>query len=206
MAGDVQSFLDAAPLRRVDVDHAHRGKRRWLLLLGVLIAHSAGLYWAMRNGVGPRNRDSDKPIEIALIEQPVFAPVPELRKAAPSLPRSRDVRPATATVSPNREPQPAEPATPSVTIFNPDGSLQLPPQAKPQRGLPEPDIVKGRELMGRGLDCEAPDALGSGESLGEGVARKYLAWIGLYNPYSAQLRAEQRAERHERCKRWRGQT
>lgn len=206
MAGDVQLYLDAAPFPKTNGAGTRVGQRRWRALLLVLAAHLAGLFWAVRNGIEVRDREAEKPIEVALIERPVSSPIPELRKAPPSPQHSPIVRPAVPSVSAKAKPSSTEPPAPSVSLFNTDGSLRMPPEAKAPRGLPEPDVIKGRELMSRGLDCEAPDALGSGESLGESVARKYLAWIGLYNSYSAQRRAELLEERKERCKRWRGQT
>jgi len=206
MAGDVESYLAAAPLRQSDGGEAQHGKRRWLVLLIVLVGHLAALHWAMRHAMQARDRGQDRPVDVTLIEPEASRPIPELRKAPPSQRRSPIVLPEQPAIATKSAPPATDPSPPHVTLFNPDGSLRLPSEAKPQRGLPEPDIIKGRELMGRGLDCEAPDAPGSGESLGEGVARKYLSWIGLYNPYSAQHRAELREERKERCKRWRGQS
>ena len=89
-----------------------------------------------------------------------------------------------------------------MQLFNRDGSVLAPAEPKPSPQPFEADVAKGRELMGRGLSCESPDALGGHESLGEGVARKYLSWVGMYNPFKAQLRAEQAAERLARCKHW----
>jgi hypothetical protein len=206
MAGDIQSYLDAAPLPHPVSEAVKRKYPLLPVMLAVAAAHLSALFWAMRDDGKFGFRDIGRPIEVALIEPPQARPVPELQKASPALRLSPFARRPAPSVSANPAPQIAVPTAPSVTLFNPDGSLRLPLEAKPQKGLPEPDIAKGRELMSRGLDCEAPDALGSGESLGESVARKYLSWIGMYNPYSAQRRAELLEERKQRCKRWRGQS
>lgn len=90
-------------------------------------------------------------------------------------------------------------------LFAPDGTVRL-PSVPVQKSAPHAEgIRRGRELMARGLDCDAhePDDLAHRESAGEEVARKYLAWLNLYNPYAAQRRAEQEEARQTRCRMWR---
>ena len=209
MAGDVQSYLQAAPWPRRPAEvgrDAASAKPAWPILLAVLIAHVCAVYWTVRQRLESREADVGRTIAVRLIDPP------EARQviATPAGPdHSHRVRAArhSGSAIPADAPAPSiSSAAPDALIFNPDGSLHLPLEKNPGKGIPAPDVAKGRELMGRGLDCEAPDALGTGESLGEETARRYLSWIGLYNPYAAQRRAELLEERKARCRRWRGES
>ncbi len=159
-------------------------------------------------------RDADR-IAVRLLDTPPAEPAlpepppPTPRQAAlPSKPVPALSRPSSpplrtaAPVAPNKAA-----ATDTLSLFNADGSVRSPapsPFAKPAPH--EEQIERGRELMARGLDCTAHDAddLAHRESVGEEVTRKYLSWIGLYNPAAAQRRAEEEEKRQVRCRMWKG--
>lgn len=117
-------------------------------------------------------------------------------------PRSSNPPPASQASEPERT------ATiDTMTLFRTDGTVRVPREQESPRPAPHVEgIRRGRELMARGLNCEAhgSDDLAHRESVGEEVTRKYLAWIGLYNPAAAQLRAEEEERRQTRCRMWKG--
>lgn len=89
-------------------------------------------------------------------------------------------------------------------LFNPDGTIQVggtdpiapaAPKTEREAGLARwSTIEKAGENL---LNCRksrlakgyAPD-----ESVGSGVARKYLRWVGLYDPHDTQKRARRAAD------------
>ncbi len=88
----------------------------------------------------------------------------------------------------------------SLRVFDTNGGVILAKEKAAQPNSFDINVTEGRELMGRGLNCVYANE--HHESLGESTARKYLAWLGLYNPYAANRSAELEEEREERCKRW----
>lgn len=206
MAADCQSFIEAAPsFGRTSPFVRKPMSRPVAAALGIVLAiHAVLIALALRTADIGKRVSVDTILDIALIAAP--PPIPPLPQPSPHTVTRIRTPTRAPVVAPTTAPtvHEASPAadTPSVQLFNRDGSVLAPaePKAAPQPF--EADIAKGRELMGRGLSCEGPDALGGHESLGEGVARKYLSWIGMYNPFNAQLRAEQAAERLARCKHW----
>lgn len=95
-------------------------------------------------------------------------------------------------------------APPAPKLFNPDGSIRLGDAAPklPQAPANPQEAAKARwaEIRYAGenpLDCKktrfaqnfAPD-----ESVGSGIARKYLSWVGLYDPHDTEKRARRAAE------------
>ena len=95
-------------------------------------------------------------------------------------------------------------APPAPKLFNPDGSIRLGDAAPklPQAPANPQEAAKARwaEIRHAGenpLDCKktrfaqnfAPD-----ESVGSGIARKYLSWVGLYDPHDTEKRARRAAE------------
>ncbi|MFT3792630.1 MAG: hypothetical protein QM741_16535 [Rudaea sp.] len=174
--------------------------------LHLLVAIS--LYVLMR----PRPAADGDRIEVRLLDAPPSEPVlPEPPQESARVPPRMRV-PVTLA----RRPSPAASApvvaaTPdrsteldTATLFNADGSLRVPVAPPPKSAPHEEAVRRGREMMARGLDCEAhgPDDLAHRESVGEEAARKYLAWIGLYNPAAAQRRAELEEQRQTRCRMW----
>ena len=89
-----------------------------------------------------------------------------------------------------------EPPVP-LQLFNADGSVRL-PDAVPRLGKSTSQQL-GAELMQRGhnvLHCRQT-RFASGyerdESAGDGIARKYLSWVGLYNTEFVERQAARRA-------------
>jgi hypothetical protein len=96
----------------------------------------------------------------------------------------------------------AEPA-PAPQLFNPDGSVRLNGTLKmPEMPKTERERAAARwtqiEQAGKNpLNCQrtrfagkyAPD-----ETVGSGIARKYLSWVGLYDPHDTERRAQRAAE------------
>ena len=93
-------------------------------------------------------------------------------------------------------------AAPPV-LFNPDGSIRMNDVAPVAPVAPKTEreaalarwssIEKGGKNL---LNCRKSKLAGGyapDESVGSGVARKYLSWVGLYDPHDTQKRA-QRAE------------
>ena len=80
-------------------------------------------------------------------------------------------------------------------LLNPDGSIRLPAEPVPYAAT---KLQISAELMQRGhnlLHCRQTlfaNAHARDESVGDGIARKYLAWIGLYNANFAEWKAAQR--------------
>lgn len=98
-------------------------------------------------------------------------------------------------------------ATPAPSLYNPDGSLRvspIAPTAPPEHPL-ERDKRAAEELLARGhniVRCKRTRFAGAytpDESLGERAARKYGAYVGLYNPAVAQQAAKRAADAREDC-------
>jgi hypothetical protein len=83
----------------------------------------------------------------------------------------------------------------SPQLFNPDGSIRIPSEPRLHTRTP---LQLSAELMQRGhniLHCRQ-SRFASGykrdESVGDGIARKYLVWIGMYNADFVERKAAQR--------------
>ena len=194
-------------LRRMQPRPEPRGPRIGALAVAVLLHLGAGLclYLLMRP---PPAMDPDR-IEVRLLdaapsEPDLPEPPPPIRAAPKSEARVQaPVRPSNpAASSPPAERVPQVPN--AIALFNGDGSVRLPPPLPAKPESHRDALERGRALMARGLDCttHAPDQDAHRENAGEEVARKYLSWIGLYNPAAAQLRAEQEEQRQARCRMW----
>lgn len=92
---------------------------------------------------------------------------------------------------------------PDLKLFNADGSIRLPEaQAVPPPSARERARQEWAQLQQRGhnvIDCERTqfsDTYTPDESLGDGVARRYLSWIGLVDHEVLQRNAERRRPRH----------
>ncbi|GEM_PF-635635 len=196
-----------------------------ILLLHLLAA--AGLREAMRPRPlpAPDVARDDVVVQVHLIE-PTPVETPPVTQELPPL-VVEPARPSAAAVNspaPARREPPSRPSAPpprtvgadeaivaTPRLYNPDGSLRLDlaPRGAPARTVPTrplaDDIAAGKALMQRGhniVRCRRTafaDAYRPDESAGDEVSRKYLSWIGLYNPHSAQKSAERRAEARGAC-------
>ncbi|UXI67286.1 hypothetical protein [Tahibacter amnicola] len=140
----------------------------------------------------------------------VTAPQQGQAANAPAPPRQeRSARQAAAAgaVAPGVE---AIVETPVLTtrLYNADGSLRVAPpaeeSAKPMDPLSQ-GLAAAKELRQRGhnvVRCKSTrfaKAYTPDESVGEGIARKYLSHVGLYNPHTAQEAAVRASEASASC-------
>ncbi len=178
--------------------------RRTLLIVAAM--HFIALYVVTQTHLVRLVTPDDVPLAVSLLATP--QPEPDLpQPQRRTSPRSHKLPTPPVTIRASHSDQPtAAAAAAPLQLFNRDGSVRLPDAPDDPSRPFDADVAKGRELMGRGLDCEKPDALSTHESLGEEVARKYLSWIGMYNSFSAERRAELRDEKIARCARWKAQS
>jgi len=97
-------------------------------------------------------------------------------------------------------------AAPPPQLFNADGSIRLGAGSTAVTAPSAPknpqEAAKARwaEIQKKGenpLDCKKTrfaQAFAPDESVGSGIARKYLSWAGLYDPHDTQRRAQRAAE------------
>lgn len=210
---------DALPWQR-SLRWAPPPRDRWVFFTGLAIAIVLTLVELVGFGVGMEAHWTrpgyGTPIRVAVIENPVERPLPP-----EPVPPPLRTRPSTIRVAPPKvrlAPPPPVKSTDDNAVrarigegssasaprlFNPDGSVRLAPgtvgPAKPETPL-EAGKARWAEIEHRGknpLDCRRsvfaqgyrPD-----ESLGSGIARKYLSWIGLYDPHETEKRAQRAAE------------
>lgn len=154
------------------------------------------------------------PVQVSLIDAAPVFPVPDL-PIPPPLPRGRSVpvAPAQATPTlPEHSARQGERATSArsadsepaqVRLFEQDGSIRMPQQQEPATTTArERARQEWADLQQRGhnvVDCERTlfsDNYTPDESLGDGVTRKYLSWIGLVDHEVLRRNAERRRPRH----------
>lgn len=134
-------------------------------------------------------------------------PTGAARNAPAPARRQQDVRQveAPAPSSGEAEGVVATPAAPS--LYNADGSLRITP-ALPQAEKADPltrDKQVAAEMLERGhniVRCKRTRFAGAytpDESMGERAARKYGAYVGLYNPAVAQKAAVRKADARADC-------
>ncbi|MCQ4165252.1 hypothetical protein [Tahibacter harae] len=142
---------------------------------------------------------------------PLAVPAPQggsARNAPAPVRRERGQRqvPAAAAAEQGADAVIATPSLPS--LYNPDGSLRTGAAAAPavQARTPlEKDKAVAAEMSSRGhnvIRCKRTrfaNAYSPDESVGDKAARKYLGWIGLYNPARAKRSAELAMEARENC-------
>ena len=141
---------------------------------------------------------------------PLAVPAPQggtARNAPAPLRRERGQRqvPAAAAAEQGADAVIATPSLPS--LYNPDGSLRTAPAvAAPQARTPlEKDLAVAAEMSKRGhnvIRCKRTrfaNAYSPDETVGDKAARKYLGWVGLYNPARAKRSAELAMEARENC-------
>lgn len=192
-----------------------------------LLAHLL-LLLLIRDGMKPKPFDGDRRdvIQVSLIERApppeIIAPAPlELPPLAVPAPQGGSARnaPAPARRERGQRQVPAAAAaeqgadaviaTPSLpSLYNPDGSLRTGTATAPapQARTPlEKDMAVAAEMSSRGhnvIRCKRTrfaNAYSPDETVGDKAARKYLGWVGLYNPARAKRSAELAMEARENC-------
>lgn len=192
-------------------------RRLWpALLLATLVTviELAGFAVGMRSY---RHAPADRAvIRVELIEPPQELPPPPPEPEPPEFVR----RPSRIAIEPPKVRTTPPPAAPQSTdeqmnarigaaggpqLFNPDGSIRLggaqAPVAAPAAPANPREAAKARwaeiEKRGNPLDCRKTRFAGAfkpDENAGDGVARKYLKWIGLADGEAIAHRQRQRAE------------
>jgi hypothetical protein len=138
----------------------------------------------------------------------VIAP-PEGSAANSPAPARREapVRPAAIPAAPKAQQGEVEAVVATPRLYNADGSLSVPRSegvAKPRNALAE-GLAAAAEMHSRGhnvVRCRSTRFAGAwkpDESVGEQVSRKYLSYVGLYNPHSAATAAGRAADATEAC-------
>ncbi|MET0224902.1 MAG: hypothetical protein ABW187_00510 [Dokdonella sp.] len=190
---------------------------RLALLVTVLelIGFAAGMHSYRR---APAQRPV---IEVKLIEPEPVLPPPPPDPEPPQFVRRQSriviAPPKVRTTPPPAPPQETSDAmtarmgnagapAPPPQLFNPDGSIRLGEAGKivtaPSAPKNPQEAAKARwaEIQKKGenpLDCKKTrfaQAFAPDESVGSGIARKYLSWAGLYDPHDTQKRAARAAE------------
>lgn len=161
-----------------------------------LLSVHAVLLIALRVGMHRSPATNETAVEVRFLD----ADLPEPQLPVPSTPRPAAVTPrVTARVIAAASPVAPAAAPPETAVspqlFNPDGSIRVPPE--PRLHAPTPQQISA-ELMQRGhniLRCRRT-RFASGykrdESVGDEIARKYLVWIGMYNADFVERKAAQR--------------
>lgn len=197
-----------------------RDRRR--LALGLLAALLMTMLQLVGFGLGMRpyrlHPPASRPIQVMSIDYQPLLPIPPEPVPPQIVPRpSRIAIAPPRAKTPPPAPRPAEDsdairarigsagaAAPPPQLFNPDGSIRVggatpvapvAPKTQREAALARWSSIEkgGRNL----LDCRK-SRLAKGyaldESVGSGVARKYLSWVGLYDPHDTQKRAQRAAQ------------
>jgi hypothetical protein len=221
--GSLRFDTDRLPWQR-SLRWAEPPRNRRALLLGILFALLVTVLQLVGFALGMRSyhpRPARSPvIHVSLIE-PVSEPPPPPAEPEPPIvarPSRIAIAPPQVRTTPP-PPRPAEPSDamsarigtagsaapePAPQLFNPDGSIRLGGGTQVLPSAPKTEQAAGKarwaqiEKAGQNpLDCQrtrfagkfAPD-----ESVGSGIARKYLSWAGLYDPHDTERRAQRAAE------------
>jgi hypothetical protein len=194
-----------------------------LFAVALTVLQLVGFALAMRSHrpwTAPRHNE---PIQVVLIDsEPEVPPPPEpeppivarpsriaiappqMKKAPP--PPLRSVEDSHETQARIGSAGTATPPTPPPQLFNPDGSIRLNAETDaviaPKASANPREAAKARwaQIQQGGknpLDCHRTrfaNAFAPDESVGSGVARKYLSWVGLYDPHDTEKRAARAAE------------
>lgn len=196
--------------------------RHLVLILAAIFALHLVLLLALREAMRPPPFapmfDTSPAVAVDLIEtSPLPEPVAH-KPSPPALAVDQGGRAATAPAPPRaapfvREAVPAAQkqgneaviATPvAPKLFNSDGSLRL-PQNHDRKDQFYFDTSAGSEMRLRGhnvIHCRPSNFAGGfapHESVGAGFARKYLGFIGLYNPHTAAKTSERMADARAAC-------
>ena len=196
--------------------------RRWVvsgLVLALLatVLELAGFASGMRSSVPVPAAAPSEPVRVVLIDESPF-PVPPEPEPPPFV--ARPSRVAVAPPETRQAPPPpraAEEASSAMQarmggagaasgkpqLFNSDGSVRIDPGAvtAPARPRTKRDeaIARWSEIEDRGnpVDCRKTrfaESFSRDESMGDGVARKYLKWIGLADPVGIEERHRARSQ------------
>lgn len=203
-------------------------RRRMRIALAVAIVLQIALMLLTREWMRPpasAAHPASDVVQVRLIELPpppdvAETAVHELPPLAVTAPPAGTARNAPAPPRPERAARPVAPPAPgegmeavvetpaAPTLYNADGSLRIAPQlAAP--APPRDPIARGklaaRELSQRGhniVRCKPTRfarAYSPDESAGAELARKYGAYVGLYNPHTAKETADRAMEATENC-------
>ncbi|HVH32717.1 MAG TPA: hypothetical protein VM847_01230 [Tahibacter sp.] len=227
IADPAQAAARVLPLRR-ELLHELRWRpqdvnwRRIVVAIAIAVLAHVLLVLLVRNAMKPKPFVEDRRdvIQVSLIELPppieaaavrelpplqVTAPPKGAAHNAPAPPRpDRGQRQVEAPAASSGE---AEGIVATPNLYNADGSLRLAPAAPAED--PAHPIERGKlaaqEMLQRGhniVRCKRTrfaDAYTPDESLGEKAARKYGAYVGLYNPAVAQDAARRKADARTDC-------
>lgn len=198
--------------------------RRVAVALSVVALAHLLLVLLVRDAMRPKPFVEDRRdvVQVRLIELPppieatsvhelpplaVVAPVTGTARNAPAPARRESGQRQVAAPAAASEGAEAVVATPSApSLYNADGSLRLAPA--PEQEPPDPMSQRkqvAEEMLQRGhnlIRCRRTRFAGAyrpDESLGESAARKYGAYVGLYNPATAQKAAERAAAARDGC-------
>ncbi|WP_343793832.1 hypothetical protein [Dokdonella soli] len=193
---------------------------RRLLAFGILFAVLVTVLQLVGFALGMRSYHIHPPsspvIHVTLIEPITEVPPPPPEPEPPIVVRASRIAIAPPQVrAPPPPPHPAEASSEmqgrlgeagaaAPQLFNPDGSIRLgggaPTLPQAPKNPQEAGKARWAEIQKAGqnpLNCRktrfarnfAPD-----ESVGSGIARKYLAWAGLYDPHDTERRAQRADE------------
>jgi len=226
-AAELAAFLPAELAARREWLRQRRwqkpGLNRWLWLI-VLVIFLVHLAWVLvlRSASHPHELPQrPSSIAVRLIE---VAPVLEVvapRELEPLVVTAPQSGKASNSPAPARAEAPARPvapaaaqtgtveavvATPSVHLYNADGSLHVPRAEESKKADPlSQGLAAAAEMQKRGhnvVRCRSTRFAGAwkpDENVGDEAARKYLGWIGLYNPHSAAKTAERASDARAAC-------
>jgi hypothetical protein len=228
-AADVAALLPAELAARREWLRQRRWQKTgrnpwlWLIVLAIVVVHLA--WWKLLHDASrpqPLVEGAPAAVRVRLIDSvpaPAVPPAPtELEPLVVTAPQAGIADNSPAPPRPAAPARPAVPAaaqagtqeavvaTPAVRLYNPDGSLRLPSAAPSRRKDPmAAGFAAAAELRERGhnvVRCRSTRFAGAwkpDESVGDEVARKYLGFIGLYNPHSAAKTAERAADARSAC-------
>jgi hypothetical protein len=193
----------------------------WLIVLVILLVHLAWVL-VLRSASHPHELPvRASPVQVRLIEEVAAPPVTVPRELEALVVTAPQAGKASNSPAPPRAEAPARPvapaaaqagtaeavvATPSVHLYNTDGSLLVPKTQESRKADPlAQGLAAAAEMQARGhnvVRCRSTRFAGAwkpDENVGDEAARKYLGWIGLYNPHSAAKTAERASDARSAC-------
>ncbi|MDC8015592.1 hypothetical protein [Tahibacter soli] len=203
-------------------------RRRMRIALAIALVAQIVLMLLTREWMRPPafgDRHASGVVQVRLIELPpppdvAETAVHELPPLAVTAPPAGTARNAPAPPRPERAARPVAPPAPgegaeavvetpaAPTLYNADGSLKIAPRLAlpaPPRDPIERGKLAARELSQRGhnvVRCKPTRfarAYSPDESAGAEFARKYGAYVGLYNAHTAKETADRAMEAVENC-------
>lgn len=165
----------------------------WVVALGL---HAVLLLVMLRPGQGGfsvplRAVQGEDRLQVRMrVASPAVQAPPAIVMPAPVRVGTRSITPSTATVgtpAPRASTNQGEGrASPALQLRNVDGSIRLPAKPAQTRAAGIADMRHFQKAPCRGTRFARSYSRGQDETLGAEVARKYLSWIGLYNPLKEQ--------------------